>query len=91
MVSEGAGIGMVVDVVVHVRHSGKGRESPQLVRVADIDAVARQPVGLKDKVVADERVDRGRPLGLGVPILEGDAKVDRTVGVLRGVDEGIVR
>ena len=82
--------GVKIQVVVHGRHPSECGEAAQVVGITDEHALRRQVAGLIDQVVSKDRVDRGRASGIGVPILVGNAKINRTMIRLRGIDERIV-
>src|SRR5690606_3027398 len=52
----------------------QARQPAQLVRVPDLHAAV---IALDDQVVGGLGIDDGRPLGLGIPVLDGYGDVDR--------------
>src|SRR5690606_5834352 len=78
---------VAVAVPVGARGAAQARQPAQVVRVPDLHAAV---VALDDQVVDDLGIDVGRPLGLGFPVLEGDAEIDRRVPAARRVDDRVV-
>src|SRR5690606_26492204 len=85
VVAEDAAV--AVAVPVGARGTAQARQPAQVVRVPDLHAAV---VALDDQVVDDLGIDVGRPLGLGFPVLEGDAEIDRRVPAARRVDDRVV-